>query len=108
VRLLLDTHILLWWLNADRRLSRPVRDLLAAEENDIAVSAATVWEVAIKRMLGRISVDLKELISAVNADHFVELPVRFAHSLTLESLPRRHDDLILEYAGIAGFDPLRA
>jgi PIN domain nuclease of toxin-antitoxin system len=130
VRLLLDTHILLWWLNADRRLSRPVRDLLAAEENDIAVSAATVWEVAIKRMLGRISVDLKELISAVNADHFVELPVRFAHSLALESLPRRHDDpfdrlliaqaiaegrrlvthddLILGYAGIAGFDPLRA
>ena len=130
MRLLLDTHILLWWLSADRRLSRAVRDVLASEENDIAVSAATVWEIAIKHALGRISVDLKEMISAVNKDNFVELPVRFAHSLALESLPRRHDDpfdrlliaqsiaegrrlvtrdeVILEYAGIAGFDPLPA
>jgi len=94
------------------------------------VSAATVWEIAIKGALGRISVDLKELISAVNTDNFVELPVRFAHSLALESLPRHHDDpfdrtliaqsiaegrrlithdaLVLRYAGVAGFDPLPA
>ena len=130
MRLLLDTHILLWWLSGDRRLSRAVRDALASEENDVAVSAATVWEIAIKKTLGRISVDLEELLSAISGDHFVELPVRFTHSHALESLPRRHDDpfdrlliaqsiaegrrlvthddLILRYAGVAGFDPLRA
>jgi PIN domain nuclease of toxin-antitoxin system len=129
MRLLLDTHVLLWWLNADRRLSRSVRQLIA--ESDVAVSAAVVWEIAIKRMLGRITIDLKELISAISADQFVELPVRFAHSLVLQSLPRHHDDPfdriliaqaiaegrrlvtrdgdVLElYAGISGFDPLRA
>jgi PIN domain nuclease of toxin-antitoxin system len=45
MRLLLDTHVLLWWLNADRRLSRSVRQIIA--EADVAVSAATVWEIAI-------------------------------------------------------------
>jgi PIN domain nuclease of toxin-antitoxin system len=128
MRLLLDTHVLLWWLNADRRLSRSVRQII--EEGDVAVSAATVWEIAIKHMLGRITVDLKELISAMSADQFAELPVRFAHSLVLQSLPRHHDDPfdriliaqaiaegrrlvtrdgdVLElYAGISGFDPLQ-
>ena len=130
MRLLLDTHILLWWLQADRRLSRAMRDLLLSEESDIAVSGATIWEIAIKRALGRIDIDLKELLSAITADGFAELPVRFAHSLALGSLPRHHDDpfdrmliaqaiadgrrlvtrdqLILAYAGMAGFDPLPA
>ena len=130
MRFLLDTHILLWWLNADRRLSRPIRDVLASEESDIAVSAATIWEIAIKRALGRIDVDLKELLSAITAEGFVELPMRFVHSLALEALPRHHDDpfdrmliaqsitegrrlvthdkWILEYVGVNGFDPLRA
>ena len=128
MRLLLDTHVLLWWLSADRRLPRASREILASEENDVAVSAATVWEIAIKRALGRIDVDLGELLTAISADGFVELPVRFAHSRILESLPRHHDDpfdrllvaqsiaegrrlvthdqSVLRYAGIAGFDPL--
>src|SRR5882724_11257219 len=92
MRLLLDTHILLWWLTADRKLSRALRDVLVSAESDVAVSGATICEIAIKRALGRIDVDLKELISALTADGFVELPVRFAHSLMLESLPRHHDD----------------
>lgn len=130
MRLLLDTHVLLWWLGADRRLSRSVREILASEESDIAVSAATIWEITIKRGLGRIDVDLSELLSAIAADGFAELPMRFAHSLTLESLPRHHDDpfdrmliaqsiaegrrlvthdaSVLRYVGVAGFDPLAA
>src|SRR5436190_477556 len=44
MRLLLDTHILLWWLRADRKLSRAVRDVLVSEESDVAVSGATIWE----------------------------------------------------------------
>ena len=128
MRLLLDTHILLWWVTADRRLSKPLANVVASPDNDVAVSAATLWEIAIKRALGRIDVDLDELLSSMNADGFAELPVRFAHTLRLESLPRHHDDpfdriliaqaiaegrrlvtkdeAILGYAGIAGFDPL--
>ena len=128
MRLLLDTHILLWWVMGDRRLSKALAAVVADPENDIVVSAASIWEIAIKRSLGRIEVDLDELLSSMNADGFAELPVRFAHTLRLESLPRHHDDpfdrlliaqsiadgrrlvtkdaAILGYAGIAGFDPL--
>jgi PIN domain nuclease of toxin-antitoxin system len=128
MRLLLDTHILLWWVTGDRRLSKSLANTLASPENDVAVSAASIWEIAIKRSLGRIEVDLDELLSSMTADGFTELPVRFAHSLSLESLPRHRDDpfdriliaqsvadgrrlvtkdeAILGYAGIAGFDPL--
>ena len=130
MRLLLDTRILLWWVLADRKLSKNVVSVLASPENDVAVSAACLWEIAIKKMLGRIDVDLDELLSSVSADGFTELPVRFSHSLTLASLPRHHDDpfdrlliaqsiaegrrlvtkdaAILRYTGIAGFDPLAA
>jgi PIN domain nuclease of toxin-antitoxin system len=128
MRLLLDTHILLWWVMADRKLSKSLADVIASTENDVAVSAASIWEIAIKRTLGRIQVDLDELLASVTADGFSELPVRFGHSLQLESLPRHHDDpfdrilvaqsiadgrrlvtkdkLILAYAGVAGFDAL--
>ena len=128
MRLLLDTHILLWWVMADRRLSKALANTLASSENDVAVSAASIWEIAIKRTLGRIEVDLDELLSSMTADGFTEVPVRFGHSLRLESLPRHHDDpfdriliaqsiaegrrlvtkddSILAYAGLAGFNPL--
>jgi PIN domain nuclease of toxin-antitoxin system len=128
MRLLLDTHILLWWVMADRRLPKTLSTALQSSENDVAVSAASIWEIAVKRSLGRIEVDLDELLSSMNADGFTELPLRFEHSLRLDSLPRHHDDpfdriliaqsvadgrrlvtkdaSILAYAGLTGFDPL--
>ena len=130
MRLLLDTHVLLWWVRADRRLSKSLSNTISSTENDVAVSAVSIWEIAIKRSLGRIEVDLDELFSSMNADGFAELPMRFTHALRLESLPRHHDDpfdrmriaqsivagrrlvttddAIRRYAGIAGFDPLSA
>jgi len=128
MRLLLDTHILLWWVMGDRRLPRTIAGMIASGENDIAVSAASLWEIAIKRSLGRIDVDLDELLSSMSADGFVELPLRFAHALSLKSLPRHHDDpfdriliaqsiadgrrlvtqdaRILNYGGVGGFDAI--
>ncbi len=128
MRLLLDTHILLWWTMADRRLSKALAAVIASPEHDVAISAASIWEITIKWMLGRIEVDLDELVSAIGSDGFSELPVRFAHTLKLAALPRNHDDpfdriliaqsiaegrrlvtkdeTILGYAGIPGFDPL--
>lgn len=130
MRLLLDTHILLWWVAGDRKLSKPLRLAIASNENEVAVSAATFWEIAIKKHLGRIEIDLSELLEAVNADGFEEIPLRAAHTLRLESLPDLHrdpfdrlliaqsiaegrrlvtrDESIVAYAGIAGFDPLTA
>jgi PIN domain nuclease of toxin-antitoxin system len=128
MRLLLDTHILLWWVMGDRRLPKSVSTIVASPDSDVAVSAASMWEITIKRMLGRIDVELEELRTAIVADGFSELPLRFSHSLKLEMIPRLHDDPfdriliaqsiaegrqlvtkdaeILRYRGVAGFDPI--
>ena len=128
MRLLLDTHILLWWFMGDRRLSKDLATLISSADSDVAVSAASMWETMIKRMLGRIDVNLEELKASITADGFSELPLRFAHALKLEVVPRLHDDPfdriliaqslaegrqlvtkdeeILRYRGVAGFDPL--
>lgn len=130
MRLLLDTHILLWWVAGDRKLPRSLRDRITSAENDVSVSAATFWEIAIKMSLGRIDIDLEELRAAVNADGFTELPVQIAHTLRFQELPDHHrdpfdrlliaqsiadghrlvtrDESILAYTGVAGFDPLSA
>ena len=130
MRLLLDTHILLWWVTGDRKLPKALSNRITSSENEVSVSAATFWEIAIKQRLGRIDLDLEELLAAVNADGFRELPVRVAHTLRLGELPDSHrdpfdrlliaqsiaeamrlvtrDDQILSYAGLAGFDPLPA
>jgi len=92
MQLLLDTHILLWWVMADRRLSKSLATALTSTENEVAVSAASIWEIAIKRTLGRIEIDPNELVASLTADGFVELPVRSTHALKVGSLPRHHDD----------------
>ena len=58
MRLLLDTHVLLWWLSDDRKLAKNARDIIANSNNDVLVSSASVWEVAIKAALGRLEVEL--------------------------------------------------
>jgi Uncharacterized protein conserved in bacteria len=92
VRFLLDTHILLWWVSGSRRLSKSLRRAIESPDHDVAVSAASFWEIAIKRQLGRISIDLAGLLDAVQADGFEEIPVRAAHALRLQSLPDHHRD----------------
>lgn len=87
MNLLLDTHILLWWVAGDRKLSKSLRDRIISNENDIAVSAATFWELAIKIRLGRIDIDLEELRVAMHADGFTELPEQIAHTLPLQDSP---------------------
>ena len=54
MRLLLDTNVLLWWLSDDRKLGKEAREIITNPNNDVFVSAASVWEVAIKAALGRI------------------------------------------------------
>ncbi len=92
MKLLLDTHILLWWAAGDRKLSKSIRDRITSQENDVSVSAATFWELAIKATLGRVDVDLEELRAAVVADGFDEMPVQIIHAIQLRALPDYHRD----------------
>lgn len=88
---LLDTHALLWWITDDRRLSRHARGVISAGE--ILVSVVSIWEIEIKRELGRIEADTKAIIDEVaHTEGFHILEVRPSHLVSLTDLPFLHRD----------------
>ncbi len=94
MRLLLDTHVLLWALNGDRRLGTDARRLLEHRDNEVWFSAVNIWEVAIKVSLGRddLNVDPDELAELAEECGFVELVVRSRHAAATVKLPPVHAD----------------
>jgi PIN domain nuclease of toxin-antitoxin system len=91
VRALLDTQILLWWLFDDPRLGKQLAGVISDEDNDIAVSPVSAFEIATKAMIGKLEVpdDLEEQLEA---SAFRELPMTFAHGLEVGRLPMHHRD----------------
>ena len=94
MRLLVDTHLLLWAAARSRRLSREARQLLENPRNDVYFSAASLWEIAIKLALRRADfrIDLGRLRSVLPEMGFQELPVTGVHAERLASLPPLHKD----------------
>jgi len=92
VRLLIDTHALLWALASPGRLPARVRDALRAPSNTVYVSAASVWEIAIKAALGKVTADIDELTSAATDVGFEGLSVTIAHAQRVRRLPDHHRD----------------
>jgi PIN domain nuclease of toxin-antitoxin system len=90
MKLLLDTHALLWWQRDDRRLRGPARRAIATAEV-VWVSAVSGWEASIKTSLGKLRLD-EPFAVLVAADDFTELPVTLAHSSRLASLAPHHAD----------------
>jgi PIN domain nuclease of toxin-antitoxin system len=89
-RLLLDTHVFLWWRANDRRLVLPVRDAIATADS-VFVSAASAWEAAIKISLGRLSIP-GTMESGVEESGFEKLPILFSHAEAAGALPAHHQD----------------
>ncbi|WP_330216406.1 type II toxin-antitoxin system VapC family toxin [Pseudomonas sp. AM8] len=91
MRVLLDTHVLLWALTDDPKLSSKARRLIenAAE---IYVSAATSWEMAIKVGLGKLDADLDEIREYCLESGFVELPITSEHAIAVKDLEPHHKD----------------
>lgn len=92
MKLLLDTHVLLWWLADDSRLSPKVRKLILNSANQVVVSSVSAWEISIKKSLGKLEVDLELLLSEIENNGFTMLQVSFQHGLHAGSLPRYHRD----------------
>lgn len=89
--LLLDTHVFLWWLADDRRLGPETRALIAKPTVPVHVSAATAWEIAVKRAMGKL--DAPGDIEGWIADEgFFELPLGVAHAVESAALPWHHRD----------------
>lgn len=91
MKFLADTHAFLWWLVEDPTLSAAAREALSSPEASVYVSAATVWEMAIKRRLGKIQFD-GDLVAEIAASGFLELPIYAKHAQAAGDLPRHHDD----------------
>ena len=89
-RLLLDTQIALWALAGHRRLPREARRLI--EEHDVLVSAASIWEIAIKASIGKLDADPEAVRRALAPSGFDELPVTGEHAARIAILPAYHRD----------------
>jgi PIN domain nuclease of toxin-antitoxin system len=85
--LLLDTHALLWFLAADRRLGRQARGLIEAPANTAMVSIVSLWEIALKSRLGKLRVDFGAILEAVGRADFEKLRLTEAHLRVLAALP---------------------
>jgi len=89
--LLLDTHALLWWLDDPMLLSKGARRAIRDGRNMVYVSAAAVWEIAIKKALGKLAAP-DDLEAAMTANRFLPLPITIPHALAVLALPGHHRD----------------
>jgi PIN domain nuclease of toxin-antitoxin system len=105
VRILIDTHIFLWWDRQLRRISRSLRAVIEDADNDIYVSAASVWEVAVKRAIGKLKFE-RPIVESVAKLGFEILSVTGIHAEHAGGLPRHHNDpfdrLLVAQAALEG------
>lgn len=95
MRVLLDTHVLLWWLSDPQRLNTKARGLLEDEANEVLLSSISVFEIVIKTGLGKLQLQEppEELIERVVREQaLVPLSIRHDHALAVASLPPTHAD----------------
>jgi PIN domain nuclease of toxin-antitoxin system len=92
VKLLLDTHALIWWLSDDDRIGPQARALIADPGNDILVSVVSFWEIVVKMRVGKLEADIKETVNACNKSGFIVLDVRTEHLRVLATLPMHNRD----------------
>jgi PIN domain nuclease of toxin-antitoxin system len=88
---LLDTHIFLWWNDAPQKIRAEARDVIGDPSNLVYISAASIWEIAIKRRLGRLAFTVP-VIDAIVQNGFSPLPISPRHAEHAGSLPLLHTD----------------
>ena len=91
MRLLLDTHVFLWWAADDPQLGNGARNAIASPDSYVAVSAVVAWELGIKRALKKLDAPL-DPCEQIDRHSFEELPITIAHAVRAASLPRLHHD----------------
>ena len=114
MRFLLDSHLILWAFFAKRRLSTQAKNLLEDNRNQLVFSASSIWEIAIKRGLGRsdFQVDPRLLRRTMIDDDYEELPVLGEHAVAIDALPHLHKDpfdrILIAQAMVEGITLLTA
>lgn len=95
MRLLLDTHAFLWWIMDDSRLSSVARQHIEDGRNEVLISAATAWEIAIKCQLDKLTLPAKPeqfVVEHIASNSFSALPITLSHALHVYELPLLHRD----------------
>ena len=95
MRVLLDTHALLWWLAGDLNLSKTAREVVTADGTSVFVSAASAWEIATKHRLGKlpgVASIVSDIDGAVARQGFIPMPVTILHGQHAGTLPGHHRD----------------
>ncbi len=88
---LLDTHTLIWWLTDDLTLVNKAKEEIANPNNLVFVSAASTWEIAIKKSLGKLK-SPNDLVEQIKNKRFKSLPINIEQTLIVENLPLHHQD----------------
>jgi PIN domain nuclease of toxin-antitoxin system len=106
MNLLLDTHVLLWWLDDDPTLSKRARTAIADMNNVVFVSAAAVWEIRIKQALGKLDIP-DDLETVLDDQAFEMLSITVEHAHAIKGLPSLHQDpfdrMLVAQAKFEGF-----
>ena len=106
MKLLLDTHIYLWWLGMPENLSDHEMKLIKNAKNIAYISAASIWEISIKRTLGKLTAP-ERLEQNIEANGFLDLAITIKHAAAVEELPRHHRDpfdrMLVAQAMVEGF-----
>ena len=95
MRVLLDSHVWLWWLTVPEKLGRKTRDSLTDSGNELLLSAVTSWELTIKHSIGRIHLPEEPkqfVLSRLQRDRIDSLPITHLHALKVADLPHHHRD----------------
>jgi PIN domain nuclease of toxin-antitoxin system len=92
MNILLDTHMLLWWLNADAQLPKKAKTLISDPSNRIYVSSLSIWEIALKASKGKLDADAKEIKQATLEEGFTLLPFVADTAIETSELPGIHQD----------------
>jgi PIN domain nuclease of toxin-antitoxin system len=91
VRLLIDSHVFLWWAEASSALGAAARNAIADPTNEVLISIAALWELMIKASLGKLNLPA-DLETMVTRQRFSVLPIAFVHLRRIGTLPRVHRD----------------
>lgn len=95
MKVLLDTHTFLWWITDDNRLSSSAREIITNGDNELFLSAAAGWEIAIKAQLGRIKLPKEPhsfIAEQLRLNSIQSIPIHMSHALHIYSLPNHHRD----------------
>ena len=110
MRVLIDTHVLLWALLDPERLTRRERKLI--DDSEVLVSAASIWEIGIKNALGRLDCDPQRILEMVEPAGFDHLGISAQHAVMAAALPRLHGDpfdrMLMAQAAVEGLTLLTA